>query len=182
MYNGITMKNKETPKDEAPKGGLWTAILAIIKLISDFLKRKETQQQAQTTALHNQEIAAAQDELKKALAEGRITDAAFWRKKLQQLTSTAAILILLLVGCKTTEPSQPPTIPQFVIIGERINKVKPGDTLIVPPLVAPAKQWYLVDDTGIYQWLSIDLTVPATKEFTLPVTKSFTNTPCVTKP
>lgn len=163
-------------KKEASQGGLWTVILAIIKLISDFFKRKDTQQQSQAAAQHALEISAAQNELRNALAEGRITDAAFWRKKLQQLTTTAVLMLLLLVGCATTEPSQPPTIPQFIIIGERINKVKPGDNLTVPPLVAPAKQWYLVDDTGLYQWLSIDLAVPASKSFT------YTNLPCITQP
>jgi hypothetical protein len=170
-----TMKTQETPQDEAPKGGLWTVILAIIKLISDFFKRKDTQQQSQAAALHDQEVAAAQDELKKALAEGRITDAAFWRKKLQQLTATA-VLLMLLVGCNTTNPPPTPVTPQFIVIGERINKVKPGDNITVPPLVAPAKQWYLVDDTGLYQWLSIDLAVPTSKSFT------YTNLPCITQP
>ena len=129
--------------------GWASAIVYVIKLILDLLtgaaKRKK-----------EQEIEAAKDELKKALAEGRTTDASYWMQKLKQLTGVAVLFaILMLQGCLTTPP--PPVTPQVVVIGERINKVKPGDTIKVPPLLAPAKQWYLVDDTGLYQWLDIDL-------------------------
>ena len=129
--------------------GWASAIVWIIKLVLDILtgaaKRKK-----------EQEIETAKDELKKALSEGRVQDAAYWMQKLKQLTGVAVLLaILMLQGCLTPPP--PPVTPQVIVIGERINKVKPGDSVKVPPLLPPAKQWYLVDDTGLYQWLDVDL-------------------------
>jgi len=113
----------------------------MINLLSKWNKYKKQKQ-----------INQAKVELKKALAEGRMTDAAYWKQKITQLT--AILLIVLIIGC-TSQPK-----PQIVIIGERINKVQPNTTIIVPPLMPPAKQWYLVDDTGLYQWLDIDLSKP----------------------
>lgn len=129
--------------------GWASAIVWIIKfligLFTGAAKRKK-----------DQEIEAAKDELKKALAEGRTTDAAYWLRKLKQLTGAIALLaVLLFQGCFTPPP--PPPVQQVVVIGERINKVNPGDAIKVPPLLPPAKQWYLVDDTGLYRWLDIDL-------------------------
>jgi len=134
------MKNKEQ------KPGFWQAVCSIIKLISDFLKQRKEDKKAK-------EIANVTKQLQLALAEGRISDASYWNKKLAQLS--AAILLLFAFGCETTPQ---PVIPQYVIIGERVNKVNPGEVLKVPPLLSPAKQWYLVDDQGLYQWLNINLT------------------------
>lgn len=131
---------------EGESTGFLSFILAIIRLITDFLYRSDEKKK-------QKEIAMAQDELRKALAEGRITDAAFWRRRLDELRAAAAILIaaamLAIQGCAT----QPQPMP--VVIGERINKVKPGETIKVPPLLSPAKQWYLVDDAGLSGWLGI---------------------------
>jgi len=96
--------------------------------------------------------------LAKALAEGRITDAAAAHTALENLRKGAAVLAiaccLLFAGCAT--PAQPP-----LVIGERILKTTPGQTLVVPPLVAPARQWYVVDDVGLQQWLGIVLPDPS---------------------
>jgi hypothetical protein len=145
------MKSKEEKQY-----GWATVIVKFLNFIIDMMNRAAKRKK-------EQEIAAAKGELQKALAEGRITDAAYWKKKIDQLVGVASILLMafLLSGCCgvfCTQKSEPiVVVPQFVIIGERINKVKPGDTITVPVLKAPAKQWYLVDDTGLYQWLDIDL-------------------------
>lgn len=149
-------------KDETPQYGWATVIVKFLQFIMDMIsgaaKRKK-----------EQEIAAAKAELQKALAEGRITDAAYWKKKIDQLLGVAVGLLLacFLSGCGTFDPPQPVpvvVVPETVVIGERINKVKPGDTIVVPALKSPAKQWYLVDDTGLYQWLDIDLTGQGKKD------------------
>jgi len=133
-------------KNQEPKPGFWQAVCSIIKLISDFLKQRREDKKAQ-------EIANVKKQLQIALAEGRIGDASYWSKKLTQLS--AAILLLFVFGCVTTPQ---PVTPQYVVIGERVNKVNPGDTIKIPPLAPPAKQWYLIDDHGLYQWLDINLT------------------------
>jgi len=136
------------------KPGFWQVISSIIKLISNFIKRKEQQKK-------EKEIAMVKQQLQLALAEGRIQDANYWNKKLAQLSAVVVLLLFLAgcsLGCSSTGTNPQPIIPQYVIIGERINKVNPGDVIKIPPLSLPAKQWYLVDDQGLYQWLDINLT------------------------
>jgi hypothetical protein len=137
-----------------------SALIRLIEFIVKLLYRSDDKRK-------QQEIDAAKEELRKALSEGRVTDAAYWNKKVNQLEAARAlnvlakakglvILILLSAaasGCLTSKPEQP---PMPIVIGERINKVKPGDRLVVPALAPPAKQWYLVDDVGLYQWLDIN--------------------------
>jgi hypothetical protein len=60
------------------------------------------------------------------------------------------VLVLFLVGCAT-----PPAPQQPLIIGQRVLVPDPSTTINVPPLIPPAKQWYLVDDVGIGIWLCI---------------------------
>ena len=83
--------------------GWASAIVWIIKfligLFTGAAKRKK-----------DQEIEAAKDELKKALAEGRTTDAAYWLRKLKQLTGAIALLaVLLFQGCFTPSASSAST-------------------------------------------------------------------------
>ena len=46
--------------------------------------------------------------------------------------------------------------PVFVL-GERINLVSPGDSVEVPDLISPAKQWYLVDNVALQNWLGVNV-------------------------
>ena len=129
---------------------LITSFVKLICRIFEFLKYHATQKDQEQKRL---EIEKAKLELKKALAEGRINDAAYWKEKLMQLSSIIlAIIIFGMSGCITQTQNDFP-----VVIGERIIKVKPGDLIKVPQLTAPAKQWYLVDDVGLYQWIDIGL-------------------------
>jgi hypothetical protein len=66
-------------------------------------------------------------------------------------SAVAAIAALSLAsGCLGGKPKT-----EFVVIGERINIVEPGQTVVVPELVPPAKKWYLVDNVGLAGWLGI---------------------------
>jgi hypothetical protein len=63
-------------------------------------------------------------------------------------------LSIFLSGCTT-----PPAPRPVLIIGQRVLAPDPSTTITVPPLLSPAKQWYLVDDIGLGLWLNI--TAPA---------------------
>ena len=132
-------------------------LVSVFKYLSQFYSWLFPNKKAQNA----KEIEKAKKELQKALAEGRIQDVAFWRRKIQTLSRgtvviltslTAMILMGCLTGCLT---SRQETQPQALIIGERLYKLTPGEAVTVPPLVKPAKQWYLVDDVGLFQWIEV---------------------------
>lgn len=58
--------------------------------------------------------------------------------------------ILAIAGCTT-----PPEPRPVLILGQRVLAPDPGQTLTVPALLPPAKQWYLVDDVGLGLWLGV---------------------------
>lgn len=78
---------------------------------------------------------------RKALAEGRITDAARLNRQIRALLGLVIVAILL-SGCHTVTPGP-------LVIGERIYMPSAGETLTIPPLVDPAQRWYLVDDVAL---------------------------------
>ena len=99
---------------------------------------------------------------KKALQEGRISDAASIAREIEQLYkkfnkiglfSCLAICCLMFFGCKSEKVNQEFNTP--LIIGERVRIVESGKTMKIPQLNPPAKKWYLVDDVGLCQWLNI---------------------------
>lgn len=59
------------------------------------------------------------------------------------------VAVAILSGCATTQP------PATLVIGERVLRLAPGQTFVAPALTPPAKQWYVVDDVGLAQWLGI---------------------------
>ena len=95
-----------------------------------------------------------QGELRAALAEGRINDAAYLQARLKALGCLLACALLLLAGCRT------PPGPAPLIIGERAFLPKAGDVLTVPALKPPAQVWYLIDDVFLAGWLGLDLAQP----------------------
>lgn len=128
-------------------GGIAGAIGAIAALVCLLLSRKYKNQDANVDSRK-----ATQEALQKALAEGRITDAAVLRRRLQQLGGAIALACLLgLSGCVTPDASP-------LVVGERVMIVKPGP-VVVPEVKAPAKTWYLVDDVGLAEWLGIVPTI-----------------------
>lgn len=68
------------------------------------------------------------------------------------------VLCAPLVGCCTTKPQEdnPP-----LVIGERIWKLTPGETITVPEVREPAVTMYMVDNVGLSQWLQI-YSIPTT--------------------
>ena len=73
----------------------------------------------------------------------------------------AAILALaagavVIAGCASGAPSRrSDASPHVLVVGERVRVVHAGETITVPQPVPPARQWYLVDDEGLWQWLGI---------------------------
>jgi len=71
-----------------------------------------------------------------------------YRKQLKEMM----IIILLLIpvpfisGCWTNDP---------IVVGERVMYVKPGEIITIPPLKAPAKQWYVMDDEAMNAVLGV---------------------------
>ena len=120
-------------------------------------------------------------ELRKAIAERRVTDAAALRVRRDELkemikmakrgkmhkgtsvdvrsisNAIFACVVAMSVfccGCFSTKRDKP-NLP--LVIGERIIFVDPGQNVVVPPLKEPAATWYLIDDCALDQWLGISL-------------------------
>lgn len=79
-----------------------------------------------------------------ALREGRLTDAAALNGRIRRMLSliAACFIMVSVSGCQTVKPGP-------VVIGERVYLPNPGDSLVVPPLIVPAGQWYLIDDVAM---------------------------------
>lgn len=137
-------------------GGLFAAILAVVGLFREWRKyrtdgKKELKQKIDET----------QAALDLALENNMITDAHNLQIRLRELWeqyrkgSTAVLAavsaLVLCSGCVSSGGTE------AIVIGERINVVKPGQELVVPDLVPPAKTWYLVDNVGLSGWLGISM-------------------------
>jgi hypothetical protein len=131
------------------KEGIFVLAINLLLKLLEFLtgnKKKKEEEKRRT------EIAFIKEQLKKSLAEGRIQDAAYWKNKLIQLYVVSLLIMSAFIsGCTT---KQTPST-QTMVIGERIVKVSPGNVITVPPLIKPAKQWYLIDNEGLYQLIDI---------------------------
>ena len=68
----------------------------------------------------------------------------------------AGLILAHCSGCASS-PSRrsDATAPHVLVVGERVRTVAPGETIVVPPCMPPARTWYLVDDEGLWQWLGI---------------------------
>lgn len=135
---------------------LLQAILALLGTLSGIVAVVVSRQAANAEAKRNN-IQQAEIEMRAALRDKRIDDAAFWARRRRALGSWpyAALCILsatlLQSGCLTT--AKPAPMP--LVIGQRVLTPAPGAVLTIPPLTPPAAQWYLVDDVGLLLWLEI---------------------------
>lgn len=134
-------------------GGICAVILAIIGFFRDWRKyRSDGRQELK------ERIDAVQSALNLALEEGRVTDAHrlqlelrdLWEKYRKSAVVAAFVLCLLCTGCISRRHDP------YIVIGERINVVEPGQEIVVPDLLPPAKKWYLVDNVGLAGWLGIE--------------------------
>jgi hypothetical protein len=143
------MKTKSTQKSN--EGFFLTLIKFAMQIIKFFTKKTDNK----TNQFKIIQIENAKKELRKALMEGRIGDVKYWSEKIKLLSNMVVILFSLsMVGCFNTKPN---IEIQTLVIGERIIKVYPRDVVEIPELISPSKQWYLIDDEGLYQWIDIDL-------------------------
>lgn len=136
-------------------------VLGILKqLLGFFVSRSDRKLKKQDDIMDK--IDNLKQDQKKALQEGRISDAASIAREIEQLYkkfnkiglfSCLAICCLMFFGCKSEKVNQEFNTP--LIIGERVRIVESGKTMKIPQLNPPAKKWYLVDDVGLCQWLNI---------------------------
>jgi len=126
----------------------------IAGIVAVVLNRRSVAEDAQRA-----NILQAEQELRSALRDKRIDDAAFWARRRKALGSWPYMLLCGLAACLLQSgclsPAKPSPMP--LVIGQRVFAPAPGDVLTIPPLTPPAKQWYLVDDVGLLLWLEISV-------------------------
>jgi len=133
------------------------AILALLGTIAGIVAVVVNRQARNADTLTDMQL-QADIELRRALRDKRIEDAAFWARRRKALGSwpyaalVSVSVALLQVGCITR--AKPDPMP--LIIGQRVYTPAPGDVLTIPAHTPPAKQWYLVDDVGLMLWLGLD--------------------------
>jgi len=110
-------------------------LVAVVAYLARWWKRKDEQADI---------VNGLMQERAQALRDGRLTDAAALNVRIRRMLSVIATCALLVIvaGCQTVKPGP-------VVIGERVYLPKPGDSLVVPPLIVPAGQWYLIDDVAM---------------------------------
>lgn len=108
---------------------------AVVAYLARWWKRKDEQADI---------VKGLMQERAQALRDGRLTDAAALNDRIRRMLSVIATCALLVsvAGCHTVKPDP-------VVIGERVYLPKPGETLVVPPMIVPACQWYLIDDVAL---------------------------------
>lgn len=141
-------------------GVIGAVILAVLALVSRNAKRKEDKD-----AELERQISEVEEALRLALEEGRITDAKNLSDRMYELRRKMGsrrrvppirlMCALAALACSAGCSSPPENGPEYIVIGERVNIVEPGQVVTVPPLVPPAKRWYMVDNVGLEWWLGI---------------------------
>lgn len=137
---------------ENKQDGFFVVLIKLLSKLLDFFKSKSDKNDQQ---LHQLEINKAKNELRKALAEGRINDIVYWKEKLKQLSSILIVIFAVsIMGC-INKPVKPEISP--IVIGDRLMKVESGQIIKIPELIKPARTWYLIDDEAMYQLFDIDI-------------------------
>lgn len=143
--------------DIAKGSGIVALLLAVIGMVRSWqARRRESEDDAR------RRIEETEEALRVALENGMITDAKRLAKRLESLRkryssrfsatdAAIAVCLLLLSGCGSMRQSK----VEYVVVGERINIVEPGQVITVPGLIPPAKCWYMVDNVGLEGWLGI---------------------------
>ena len=135
-------------------------IIGIVKQVLSFFIGKSEKSAEKKDKIMKQ-IEEQNEELKKALSEGRISDAGSISSTISKLYKkfnkvglfSVLALCLMLSGCKTAKLA--PEYNPPLVLGERVFICKEKDIIEIPTLVPPATKWYLVDNIGLTQWLGI---------------------------
>lgn len=139
-------------------------LLSVFRFLSDLFSRKNDEK-AELKRL----IDEKQAELDRAIDEGRITDIQMLREQLAKLkdrhdgrgNAVPPVVCLFLAvvalcqGCCSFGRKDDSS--HIVVVGERVMTVDPGS--VVPPLVPPARKWYLVDSEAMKSWLNVSWTL-----------------------
>ncbi len=173
LETGIDIGGKSTI------GIVGSVILALIGLVGGWFKYR-----AAGKSDIMKRIEETQEALRVALENGMITDARRLNRRLDRLwrlyrknapvarsgsseddlntpmkvsrclllVAAWMFLLMALTGCGSVFGKDE---PEYVLIGERINIVEPGQDIKVPELMPPAKKWYLVDNVGLEAWLGL---------------------------
>lgn len=174
LETGVDIGGKSTV------GIIGSVILALIGLVGGWLKYR-----AAGKSDIMKRIEETQEALRLALENGMVTDARRLNRRLDRLwrlyrrsapvaslrdsndtgpntpmdvsrrillAIVAIALALALTGCSSLFGKSG---PEYVLIGERINIVEPGQVVTVPELKPPAMKWYLVDNVGLEAWLGL---------------------------
>lgn len=148
-------------KDNIVKAQSTTSdIIGIAKSLLNFIIGKSEKREEKRDKIMKQ-IEGQKEELKKALSEGRISDAGSISSTISKLYKkfnkvglfSAIALCFMLSGCKTIKLD--PEYNQPLVLGERVFICQEKDIIEIPALVPPATKWYLVDNIGLTQWLGI---------------------------
>ena len=150
-------KENGTEPRESATGSIFSFLLELLRAIMAFFSSRNDRLNELDALIKEKEEA-----LRLAIQEGRITDSSILKKELDALRAQRglsaaaaaghmAVVLFLAVACSGCFTRRPST----VVIGERINIVKPGDEIVVRDHIPPAKTWYLVDDVGLSSWLGI---------------------------
>ena len=148
--------------------GILEFLSNLLRFFSELFSRKREERETLW-----EEIQDTRNKLVLALEEGRLTDVAVLRRRLDQLmeeyskytksmerkmrrgvSPLHAVLLasVLMTGCMTAK-SKPSDV--VLVNGDRVLLLNPGQEIVVPDLIPPAKRWYLMDNVGMQHLLGI---------------------------
>lgn len=148
----------------------WSGFVAVFLAAAGLITRWISRRSGRNREIMSR-IEETERQLSEALEQGRVSDAHTLALRLDRLwrmyrraparkpppsgaakAATALAVLMLCCGCGSLRPGKK---VEYVVLGERINIVEPGQAVTVPELIPPAKRWYLVDNKALEAWLGV---------------------------